>query len=124
MLKKRIAFDEKHAEAIKEAIKAAEGRATARTITIDTMKRVLEKASAGIPKKALHGTRIHYDGGQHFPSAYKYRPESTHFDAAYIRGKWYITNIFRFTCPNRQTDTEVFYSDEAKAAIIKARSVF
>lgn len=110
-------------EKLTVAIKEAEGRATARTVTVDRIKRVLDEVGAGIAKAKLNGTKVTYNGAEHFPSAYKYRPESTHWTAENVRGKWYVTYIWRDTCPNRSTwNTEIIYSKEAKEAIIGKRS--
>ena len=118
-MKINVANEEKLAKAIKEA----EGRATARTITVARIKRVLDEVGAGIAKAKLNGTKVIYNGAEHFPSAYKYRPESTHWMAENIKGKWYVIYIGRDTCPNRSTwNTEGKYSEEAKVAIISKRS--
>lgn len=105
-------------EKLTVAIKEAEGKATARTITPKMIQHVLYEVGDGITKAKLHGTTVHYDGGEHFANAYKYRPESTHWKAENIKGKWYITDIYRDTCPNRVNNTHIKYSEEAKAAII------
>ena len=109
----------KNEEKLAAAIAEAEGRATARTVTVKEIRNILERVSEGIPKAALHGTKVHYDGGEHFPNAYKYRPESTHWTAENVRGNWYITSIYRSTCPNRRRNTVVEYSDTAKEKIIE-----
>lgn len=109
-------------EKISVAIKEAEGKATARTVSAKNIMRVIDKVSDGIPKAKLHGTKIHYDGAEHFPNAYKYRPESTHWEAENVKGKWYITDIYRATCPNREKNTHVEYSNEAKERIIENAS--
>ena len=111
-------------EKLATAIKEAEGRATARTITPNKIISTLEDVSRGIPKALLHGTMVEYTGAEHFPNAYKYRPESTHWSAENIKGKWYVTNIFRSVCPNRNDNTWVRYSDEAKQRIIENASNF
>lgn len=118
-MKINITNEEKLATAIKEA----EGKATARTVTVDDIRRTLAKIGNGIAKAKLHGTTVHYTGAEHFPNAYRFRPESTHWVAKNIKGKWYVVKIFRDTCPNRTTwNTEVDFSDEAKKAIIDKMS--
>ena len=112
-------------EKLAVAIKEAEGRATARKIKAEDIQYILHDIEDGIAKKKLHGTKVHYTGAEHFPNAYKYRPESTHWKAENINGKWYVTSIYRDTCPNRKTyDTEIEFSEEAKAAIIEKNSRF
>lgn len=102
-----------------EAIKAAEGKATARTITASSIQNILNKVGVGIAKTKLNGTKVHYTGAEYFPNAYKYVPDSTHWVAENINGKWYVTDIYRATCPNRSTwNTSIEYSDEAKEATL------
>ena len=118
-MKINITNEEKLATAIKEA----EGRATVRTVTVADIRRTLSRIDDGIAKAKLDGTKVHYTGAEHFPNAYKYRPESTHWIAENIKGRWYVTDIFRGTCPNRTTwNTEVNFSEEAKKAIIDKMS--
>ena len=107
---------------LEEAIKKAEGRATARTLSIYTIMSNLNQIK--VPKSRLDGTRVEYDGGQKFPNAYKYTPESTHFTAENVKGRWYVTNIWRDTCPNRNTSMYVEYSEAAKAWILEDASKF
>ena len=109
-------------EKIEEAVKKAEGRASVRTVTYDMICRVLDEVSEDIPKTKLHGTKVHYDGAKNFPKAYKYTPESTHWIAENFRGKWYLIDVYRDTCPNRMRNTQVMYSDSAKQAIVDSRS--
>ena len=109
-------------EKLKAAIKEAEGRATARTVKADDIEYIIGKVSKGIAKAKLSGTKVYYSGAEHFPNAYKYRPESTHWTAENINGRWYVIDIFRGICPNRINNTMVEYSDAAKAAIIDKAS--
>ena len=105
---------------LNEAIKTAEGKATARTVEATQIQYTLHEIEAGIAKKKMSGTRVHYTGAEHFPNAYKYRPESTHWIAENINGKWYVVDIYRDTCPNRSSwNTEVNYSEAAKQAILE-----
>ena len=102
------------------AIKEAEGKATARTIKETQIVSILHEIEKGIAKKKMSGTRVHYTGAEHFPNAYKYRPESTHWIAENINGKWYVVDIYRDTCPNRSSwNTEIIYSETAKQAILE-----
>lgn len=105
-----------NAEKLAKAIKDAEGKATARTETTEHITDVL--STIKVPKVHLTGTKVYYDNGQTFPNAYKYRPESTHWTAECIKGKWYITDIFRATCPNRMSAGRIEYSEAAKRWII------
>lgn len=108
---------------LETAIKEAEGKATARTITAPEIQYILHEIEDGIAKKKLHGTRVHYTGAEYFPKSYKYRPESTHWVAENINGKWYVVEIFRGICPNRRTyNVEITYSETAKQAILENAS--
>lgn len=107
-------------EKLTAAIKEAEGKAIARTVEATQIQYTLHEIEAGIAKKKMSGTRVHYTGAEHFPSSYKYRPESTHWIAENINGKWYVVDIYRDTCPNRSSwNTEIIYSETAKQAILE-----
>ena len=100
------------------AIKEAEGRATARTVSVEDIVKALGKIK--VPKSKLNGTVVRWDGAEHFPNAYRYRPESTHWVAENVNGKWYLTNVYRDTCPNRTTwRMQINYSEEAIAWILE-----
>lgn len=110
-------------EKLSQAIKEAEGRATARTVTATQIRDALKKIAPGVARAKLNGTKVTYNGAEHFPGTYKYRPESTHWTAENIKGKWYVTSIYRDTCPNRVTwNMAVEYSEEAKNAIVDKMS--
>lgn len=76
-----------------------------------------------VPKIHLDGTKVHWDGSEKMPRAYKYTPQSTHFTAVNAGGKWYVVDLYRASCPNRVTKGEIEYSDRAKAWIIENASV-
>jgi len=108
-------------EKLTNAITEAEGKATARTVTAKDIVRVLSRIT--VPKVHLDGTTVHYDGAEHFPNAYKYRPESTHWEAKNVKGKWYVTDVYRATCPNRsKSNVKIVYSDDAKKYILEEAS--
>ena len=110
-------------EKLAEAIRTAEGKAKVRTISAEKIVDIINEIGKDIPKKRLSGTTVLYDGAEHFPNAYRYRPESTHFEAENVNGRWYITNIYRGACPNRyKYNTIVSYSDEAKEYILEQAS--
>lgn len=84
-------------------IQAAEGRATARTITpaniAEMLDTVTERILALSTRKDATGTKITADcNAQHFPNAYKYIPESTHFTAVLKSTGWTVTSIYRDRC--------------------------
>ena len=102
-----------------EAITAAEGRATTRRITAIDVLAALGKieAALGITHKALEGVKASVDcWAQVFPSAYKYTPESTHFDAVFKNNSWKITSIYRDDCGRNKYTVE--HTEASKAAII------
>lgn len=118
---KRIIIDDAHREEIAAVLEEVQHRCTARTLTaqriIDICERVTEKAN--IPKSALKGSLLCYDGAEKFPSAYRFRPESTHFRAEYDGRAWRLISIIRDTCPNRSTSNiYIAYSDSAKKALL------
>lgn len=108
-------------EKLTKALDKAQDRAKARTITAQDIVDTLNGIS--VPKSRLNGTKVFWDGAEHFPNAYKYIPMSTHWTADNINGKWYVTDIFRATCPNRKTSQgEITFSDSAKEWILEQAS--
>lgn len=106
--------------ALDTAIEEAQTRARVRTITarevVDHLVRISEYLD--IPKKHMEGIVITADlNNKKLPSAYKGRPESTVFRAAY-RGGWRIESIFRGDTFQRDHGTLISLPDEAKNAII------
>lgn len=109
-------------EMLTKAIKEEEGRATARTITAEEVVDELERIETrlGIAKKALNGVRVLVDmNAQSFPNAYKYTPESTHFEATFKNGSWRVTNIYRLRCCSPNKRVEVAHTEESRKAVIE-----
>lgn len=107
--------------ALFDAIRAAEGRATARTITPEEVVSALDivERKLDLPKKHLDGVTVDIDyHAQDFPRAYKYTPESTHFCAVYKRGSWRVIDIYRATTRRASQAYKVDLTDAAKEAII------
>lgn len=103
-------------------ITEAEGRATARTITADSIAEVLDSVEnrLGYPaKKYLKGVKVHFSNAEHFPNAYHYTPYCTKFDAIHNGKEWRIVAVYRAECPNRRADTHITLTEEAKAAVLK-----
>ena len=114
------------AEPLTTAIKAAEGKATARTISADGIINCLIgiEEYLDITKKAMDGISIQADiFSQKFPSAYKYIPESTHFSAVYHAGVWYVTDIWRGIC-SKSNHISIVHTDASKAALIERLTKF
>lgn len=92
-----------NAEKLSAMIQAAEGRATARTITpadiAEALDQVTERIMLLSTRKDATGTKVEADpNAQTFPHAYKYTPESTHFTAELKSAGWTVTNVFRARC--------------------------
>lgn len=88
-------------EPIEAEIKAAQGRASVRTLTVreivDAVKRI--ETELRIPKKYLVGVKATVDvNAQTFPNAYEYTPMSTIFECEYRKSGWFVTNIRRGEC--------------------------
>ena len=105
-----------------DALKAAQGKASARVLDAQDIARICAAAFAhmGISKKAADGVELHYDGAEHFPAAYRHIPDSTHFKAVFsARAGWVVTEIRRDVCPNRDGwNAGLRLTDAAKAAIV------
>lgn len=72
----------------------------------------------GITHKALKGVKVKIDpNAQTFPSAYKYTPESTQFNAEFDGKEWKITRIYRDTCGRHKVRVE--HTEASKAAIVE-----
>ena len=124
-LEKVTLLREQIAAPLTEAIEAAEGRATARTITawevVVALREVEERLS--ISKKAMDGVEVSIDiNAQDFPRAYKWPPESTHFDAMYKGGYWRVTNVYRYKTQTPRFRHIVRLTEEAKRAVISRHS--
>lgn len=92
-----------NADKLASMIEAAEGRATARTITPKDITEALEQITERVlllsTRKDATGTTIEADpNAQQFPNAYKYIPESTHFTAELKAAGWKVTRVFRSRC--------------------------
>ena len=108
---------------IEDAIKAAEGRATARTINAGWIMNSVERVedALNIPKTHMKGIRVDVDPhAQSFPRAYKYTPESTQFTAIHNGKEWELTDISRRPCRGCTQEFSITLTDEAKEAIIKS----
>lgn len=116
----KIIINGHHVSKLATALDEAQAHSRARTLTTEDVEHILEKVTAeiGVSRSALTGTKLHYTGAEHFPSAYKYRPESTHFTAEHNGRAWVVTDIFRSTCPNRRANVSISLSQSAKTALV------
>lgn len=115
-------------EAITTAIEAAEGRATARTLSPESVCEKLNRAEAMMnwpSKKALKGTRILVHAStEKLPNSYKYRAESTQALFEHDGKGWILVEVKRGTlrqssdCSKR--GLEIYASDEAKNHMLSA----
>lgn len=114
-------------EKLAAALDEVQRRAKVRTISADDVKSALLSINKklDIPKKHLDGVQICVDiHAQTFPSAYKYRPESTQFVAVNIRGTWYVTGVSRSDTMRPTKAVLCRLTDEAKAALVESRASF
>ena len=114
-----IKDDEKTIEKLDNWIQEAQARATVRLINTEDIFRWLHRIGCrlNITKTAMQGVSIHCDpNAQDFPRTYKYKAESTQFDAYYKNGAWRITGISRGICEKKRVQIELTAS--AKEAIL------
>ena len=110
---------------IQAEIKAVEGKARERKITVSDIKKELEnlEKKLRIAKKALEGTIVVIDcNAQAFPNAYHGTPVSTIFRAKFFRGTWQINEIFRGPCSSKTAD--ITLSETAKVAFLEVNSKY
>ncbi len=119
----------KNCEQLAEAIKAAEGRAKERRISVEDIINALtevdERLSIISTRTDAVGTIVHVDvNAQRFPSAYKYVPESTHFSAELKRDGWRIVSIFRERTKGPKGRITMELTAATKARIVERVSTF
>lgn len=123
----KIIVNEKNKEKINAAIKAAEGRATARTIKFYDIECAIERIEKklGIPAAHMRGIRALVDvNAQKFPAAYNFTPESTHFRLERFASGWAVTDIWRGRTEGPKKTYQMILTDEAKEAIINSKLFF
>ncbi len=120
----KIRISRENADAIRDAIASAEGRAVARTISpqniLDAVAEINERYN--LPKKYMVGLRFSVDpNAQHFPAAYRYTPESTQFCVECCPSGWFLTGIAREPCkaPSLRFALVGTLTDAQRAAIIR-----
>ena len=117
---RKAVFDAEAAE-LNIRIHDVEGRASSRTITAETVCKVLEdiEDEIGIPKKYLNGITVVCDpNGFDPPSSYGYVPMSTIIYAEFKNGSWRINDLKREPSSRFSQAVRVNLTDEAKQAII------
>lgn len=93
-------------------IEEAEGRAKVRRITYNEMLSILDKVETHVRRFSTRadmvGTKVFVDiNAQRFSKAYKYTPDSTHFNAVFTPNGWKITKVSRGTCGTHLFDLEL-----------------
>ncbi len=116
----KIRIDANNTDKLNDAIKEAEGKATARRLIVPEILRRVEDLQAKLDtlmkKKDQIGISASIDvNAQTFPSAYKYTPESTCFSVEKTSSGWFMNGIRRATCTNREVSLGL--TDEQKSAI-------
>lgn len=128
----KIIVNEKNREKIAEAIKKAEGRATARCISYDHIVKTIARIERhlSIPKKHMTGITVSVDyWAQTFPTAYKsachfHAPESTHFCMTRTASGWAVTDIYRYFTQSPSKAVSLTLTDAARQALIESRETF
>lgn len=119
-------FEAKAAK-LNKIISAAQGKAKERLIDAAAVCEALEDINdkLSITKKAMEGIKASVDiNAQNFPSAYKYRAQSTRFTAVFRGGAWRITSIERYDCRRENEKFALMLTDAAKQAIIENHTYF
>lgn len=112
---------------IESIIKAAEGRASVRTIKYSVIVESLEilEKSLGICKKDMVGVTADIDyHARDFPNAYKYTPVSTHFTVIRKASGWDLISVERARTRRHNHTYHVTLTDVAKRAIIESKTSF
>lgn len=122
----KIIINGKHAEKLNTELEIVQKRSRVRTISgsevVEILSDVTQKLQ--IPKSRMKNIEVFYSGAEHFPSSYKYIPESTHFKAVHNGRYWVVTNISRRPCPNRLNNIRLIMPDDARKAILKNHTDF
>lgn len=123
----KIRVCEENKERIEQAIREAEGRATARTLTyadiVDGIARVEKELS--IPKKHLVGISFTQDvNAEIFPAVYKHTPMSTWYTVEYGRTGWFLIAVDRKLTGSTDKQFTLYLTEDAKAAVIRRLKKF
>lgn len=101
MKSKKLYINGKNLEAIKVTIETAEGKATARTLTVPDLLSKLAAAERMLmypSKKDLAGTRVRVHAStEKLPSAYRYPADSTQVVAEHDGKGWILVEVVRDT---------------------------
>lgn len=117
----KIVVKESNREKIEQAIKEAEGKATARTIDYTHIEHFIKRIEKrlNIPKKSMRGIVATVDyWADNFPSAYSYTPYSTHFTIEKVSTGWALVDVSRKATRRATQECILSLTEEAKEAII------
>jgi hypothetical protein len=125
MKAKKLYIDEKNRDAIQAAIENAEGKATARTLTVADLESKLGSAERMLmwpSKKDLAGTRVRVHAStEKLPSAYRYRADSTQAVCEHDGKGWILVEVERDTLRQSSANKyglEIEPSEGARAHIL------
>lgn len=116
-----IIIDMAHADALQAEIDTVQKRVRTRTITVTDIIKKCDEVSRrlDISRKALEGVAFYADiNAQSFPGAYNGIPESTHFQAAFMGGKWRLIKVYRYPVSAPTMGTKIQLTDAAKIAVL------
>lgn len=111
-------------EKLPEMLENAQRRAKVRTITVQDIEKALAEITAKLEPLTTSTDAVHTwvkvdIQAQHFPSAYRGRPESTWFMATYTAKGWRVDKVYRNETLNRSGSNVVLHlSDAAKDNMI------
>lgn len=80
----------------------AEGKASERCVDYYDVVNTIKEVESVCGNHNLKGVRVNYTGRRKFASAYKYTPNSTHFEMVNNGSSWRLisASVKRDTCPN------------------------
>jgi hypothetical protein len=108
-------------------IAGEEGRAKERRIDARMVCEAIEQIEdrLSLPKKRMEGIVAEVDmNAQDFPSAYKWKAQSTRFRMEYRKGSWRILSIYRADCRREKARYMLNLTEDARQAILERHTVF
>lgn len=108
-------------------IASEEGRAKERRIDARMVCEAIEQIEdrLSLPKKRMEGIIAEVDmNAQDFPSAYKWKAQSTRLRMEYRNGSWRILSIYRDDCRREKARYLLNLTEDARQAILERHTVF
>ena len=118
---------ESNKEKINAMIKAAEGKATERTISYNDIVSAVERIESylRIPKNAMVGIVADVDvNAQKFPGNYIWTAKSTHFRMERKKSYWNLYRVERDNCLCESKAIQLTLTETAKEKIMENNTVF